>query len=378
MYASRKAASAHFAATLNQTKEGDMPGLYIGSTSGFAGKNLVAMALGVMLKEQGYTVGYMKPVGTLPSQPEKTMGDEDAFFVQDVLGLTDDLELVTPVLVTHELRVQAFAEGCPDWMGKIIKAYDILSKDKDIVIICGSGSFLHAGKYCDVAGLDVAQTLEAKVVLIDRFFKEFYYDYLISAKELLGEAMLGVIFNAVPDSRVSEVTDQLEPLLNRRGINMLGAIPEDHLLNAIRVYDLAQRLNGKIISVPAKRDVMVENFLIGTMQVENFMNHFKKKKNSAVIVGGDRSDLQLVALEGKCSCLILTGNLYPNDIILTRSEVLEVPIIVVRDDTYTVAKTMENILESSKLRDPVKVKHGANLLNSIIDFSTIKKGLGLD
>lgn len=355
-----------------------MPGLYIGSTSGFAGKNLVAMALGVMLKEQGYRVGYMKPVGTLPSQPEKTMGDEDAFFVQDVLGLTDDLELVTPVLVTHELRVQAFSEGCPDWMGKIVQAYEALSRDKDIVIICGSGSFLHAGKYCDVAGLDVAQALEAKVVLIDRFFKEFYYDYLISARELLGETMLGTIFNAVPDSRASEVKNHLEPLLRRRGINLLGTIPEDHLLNAIRVYDLAQRLGGKIISVPTKRDVMVENFLIGTMQVENFMNHFKKRKNSAVIVGGDRSDLQLVALEGKCSCLILTGNLYPNDIILTRSEVLEVPILVVRDDTYTVAKKMESILESSKLRDPIKVKHGAQLLNSIIDFSTIKKGLGLE
>jgi len=355
-----------------------MPGLYIGSTSGFAGKNLVAMALGVMLKEQGYRVGYMKPVSSLPSQPEKTMGDEDAVFVQDVLGLTDDLELVTPVLVTQELRLQAFSEGCPDWMGKITKAYAALSQDKDIVIICGSGSFLHAGKYCNVAGLDVSQALEAKVVLIDRFFKEFYYDYLISAKELLGEDMLGAIFNAVPDSRAGEVKSQLAPLLKRRGINLLGTIPEDHLLNAIRVHDLNQRLGGKIISVPMKRDTMVESFLIGTMQVENFMNHFKKKRNSAVIVGGDRSDLQLVALEGKCSCLILTGNLYPNDIILTRSEVLEVPIIVVRDDTYTVAKKMENILESSKLRDPVKVKHGAQLLNSIIDFPAVKEGLGLD
>ena len=82
---------------------------------------------------------------------------------------------------------------------------------------------------------------------------------------------------------------------------------------------------------------MVENFLIGTMQVENFMTHFRKHKNSAVIVGGDRSDVQLVALEGNCPCLVLTGNLYPNDIILTRSEVLSIPIVVVRDDTFTVA-----------------------------------------
>jgi len=354
-----------------------MPGLYIGSTSGFAGKNLLAMALGLKFQKDGYKVGFMKPIGTLPGEHGNSFGDDDAFFVQDVLGLNEDLELVSPVLVTHDLQMQVFSEGCPDLMGKITKAYETLSRDKDIMLICGSGSYLHAGKYCNVAGLDVSQALDAKVILLDRFFKEFYYDYIISAKELLEDNLLGAVFNCVPESRMSMVNDLITPLLKRRSIDVFGVIPEDPLLNAIRVNDLAKRLGGKIISVPSKSDVVVENFLIGTMQVENFMTHFKKKKNSAVIVGGDRSDLQLVALEGKCPCLILTGNLYPNDIILTRSEVLEVPIIVVREDTYTVAKKMENILESIKLRDPIKINHGSQLVNSLIDTEAIKHGLGL-
>jgi hypothetical protein len=113
------------------------------------------------------------------------------------------------------------------------------------------------------------------------------------------------------------------------------------------------------------------------MQVENFMTHFKKNKNSAIIVGGDRSDVQLVALEGGAPCLILTGNLYPNDIILTRSEVLGVPIIVVRDDTYTVAKKMENIQISHKLRDIVKINQATQIINSNVDFQAIKEGLGV-
>jgi len=94
-------------------------------------------------------------------------------------------------------------------------------------------------------------------------------------------------------------------------------------------------------------------------------------------VGGDRSDVQLVALEGDSPCLVLTGNLYPNDIILTRSEVLEIPIIVVRDDTFSVAKKMEAILQRHKLRDIIKIKQGAQLVSSNIDFERIKKGLGL-
>jgi len=354
-----------------------MPGLYIGSTSGFAGKNLLAMAIGSKFQNQGFRIGYMKPVGTLPRELEHQMGDEDAFFVQDALGLSQDLELVTPVLVTPEMRNEAFTQGCPDILDRIVSAYSELSREVDIMLVCGSGSFLHAGKYCNVAGLDVAGSLGTKVILIDRFIKEFYYDYIISAKELLGPDLIGAVFNCVPESRISEVKDLIAPLFQRRDINLLGTIPEDSLLNAIRVGDLAQRLGGKIISVPGKQEVIVEDFLIGTMQVENFMTHFRKRKNSAVLVGGDRSDLQLVALEGKCPCLILTGNLYPNDIILTRSEVLGVPIMVVRDDTYTVAKKMENILESSKLRDPKKISHGIQLVNSILDYDRINAALGI-
>ncbi len=354
-----------------------MPGLYIGSTSGFAGKNMLALAIALKFQQEGCKVGYMKPVGTLPSEKDRTMGDEDALFVQEILGLRDDLELVTPILLTHDMQMKLFSEGCPDLMSKVKQAYDTLSRDKDLMLVCGSGSYLHTGKYCNLAGVDVSQTLGTKVLLMDRFFKEFYYDYVISAKEILAQDLLGVVFNSVPESRLQVVQNMLTPMLNRKDINVLGIIPEDTLLNAIRVTDLANRLGGKIISVPAKSDIVVENFLIGTMQVENFMIHFKQKKNAAVIVGGDRSDLQLVALEGKCPCLILTGNLYPNDIILTRSEVLEVPIIVVREDTYTVAKKMESILESIKLRDKIKVDRGAQIVDSQLDWESIKQGLAM-
>ncbi|HBR07057.1 MAG TPA: hypothetical protein DD766_08750, partial [Desulfovibrio sp.] len=93
--------------------------------------------------------------------------------------------------------------------------------------------------------------------------------------------------------------------------------------------------------------------------------------------GGDRSDVQLVALEGDCPCLVLTGNLYPNDIILTRSEVLETPIIMVREDTYSVAKKMENILSRHKLRDAIKIRQGADLVAKRLDFAAIRQGLGI-
>jgi len=353
-----------------------MVGIYVGATSGYSGKNMIAMGIGLKLQKEGYRVGYMKPVGALPQEKNGVLGDADAFFVQDILGLSDDPTLVTPVVVDQDFKMKAFTGKCEDLMPRIKSAYEELGKDKDIMIVAGSGS-MYSGKYCGVDGVSVVKALGIKAMIIDRYVKELNYDYLIAMKELLGDQLLGVLLNDIPPVFKEELDSLLHPFMESKGIKVLGKIPSDPLMGAIKVADLADRLGGKIITAQDKSERVVENFLIGTMQVENFMTHFRKSKKSAIIVGGDRSDVQLVALEGQCQCLVLTGNLYPNDIIMTRAEVLEVPIVVVRDDTFTVAKKMEAILSRHKLRDVIKIQHGSQLVSSIIDFPFMKDALGI-
>ena len=353
-----------------------MVGIYVGATSGYSGKNMMAMGIGLKLQKEGYRVGYMKPVGALPQEKDGVLGDADAFFVQDILGLSEDPTLVTPVVVTQDFKMKAFTGKCEDLMPRIKAAYEELGKDKDVMIVAGSGS-MYSGKYCGLDGVSVVKSLGIKAVVIDRYVKELNYDYLIAIKERLGDQLLGVLLNDIPPSFKEELDSLLHPFLETKGIKVLGKIPSDPLMGAIKVADLADRLGGKIITAQDKCERVVENFLIGTMQVENFMTHFRKSKKSAIIVGGDRSDVQLVALEGQCQCLVLTGNLYPNDIIMTRAEVLEVPIVVVRDDTFTVAKKMEAILSRHKLRDVIKIQHGSQLVSSIIDFQFMKESLGI-
>ncbi|WP_028574377.1 phosphotransacetylase family protein [Desulfonatronovibrio hydrogenovorans] len=353
-----------------------MLGLYIGSTSGYSGKNMIAMSIGKKFQKMGYNVGYMKPVGVLPREVDGKRGDEDAFFVQEVLGLTEDPAKVTPVLVDQDFKVKAFKGQCSDLLPVIEKEYLELSRDKDIMIVSGSGS-MYSGKYCGLDGVNIVRQLGLKCIVIDRFNKELNYDYLTVLKDALGENMIGAILNDIPPYFNEELTSMLSPFLEGKGIKILGVIPRDPLMGAIKVSALASRLGGRVISAPDKADRVVENFIIGTMQVENFMLHFKKSKRSAVIVGGDRSDVQLVALEGAAQCLILTGNLYPNDIILTRSEVLGIPIILVRDDTYAVAKEMDALLSRHKLRDAIKIQHGSQLVNSSLDYQFINQVLDL-
>lgn len=354
-----------------------MLGVYIGSTFGFSGKNLITLALGKKFQDDGYNVGFMKPVGAIPKEIQGKMVDEDAYKSAEYLGIDADPAKLTPVIVSQDFKMKAYSGECLLYRDDIKKAYDELSQDKDVMMVGGSGSFLYSGKYCQLDGYNISKLLGCKVVLIDRFMRELNYDYLIAAQEILGDNLLGVVLNDVPDYFMQETRDFIVPMLENRQVNVLGVIPHDDLLKAITIGDLANQLGGKIISMHTKSDQIIQNFLIGTMQIENFMTHFHRNKNVAVIVGGDRSDLQLVALEGNCPCLILTGNIYPNDIILTRSEVLGVPIIVAREDTFTVAQKMENILNRTKLREPVKIEQGCQVVNEHLNYELLFKKLGV-
>lgn len=353
-----------------------MPGLYIGSTSSYAGKSMLTIGLGLTLQQEGHSIGYMKPVGTLPTTVDGKLGDDDALFVQKALGLQRDPDQLTPLVITQDFKGKAFAGKLENLAEEVAHGYEAMASEHPLTLVAGSGS-MHAGKHCGIDAVTLIKKLGIKSILIDRFKKEPRYDYLTSIKETLGEHLLGVVLNDVPPQCMEEVNQRWTPMLEQRDIKVLGVLPHNPLMGAITVKELADRLGGKTISAHTKSDRMVESFLIGTMQVENFMTHFHKKKNSAIIMGGDRSDVQLVAMEGGCPCLVLTGNLYPSDVILARAQALETPIIMVREDTYSVARKMESILAHHKLKDTAKIKQGADLVANTLNFQFIKKELGL-
>jgi BioD-like phosphotransacetylase family protein len=304
------------------------------------------------------------------------MCDADALFVQEVLGLEQPCDLATPVLVSRDFRMRAFAGQTPDHMPEITEAYRKLSEGRDVMLVCGVGHTL-SGKYCRLDGIRTVRELGLNAVIIDRLQHEVHYDELLNIREQLGDQMLGAVLNDIPCSFMAEIESVIKPYLEGNGVRVLGIIPRDPLMGSIRAHELAEGLGGRLVASQSRADGMVENFLIGTMQVENFMTYFRRNPNAAVIVGGDRADVQLVAIEGNCPCLVLTGNLFPNDIILSRADALNVPIVMVRQDTYTVAKKMEDLLSRHKMRDVMKIRQGTQLVSNNLDFAAIREGLGL-
>lgn len=352
-------------------------GLYITSTQPYAGKSMLCIGIGQRFQKDGIQFGYMKPLGSAPLLTDGEIGqDQDAAFACDIFGIQEDPALVTPIQVTQDFKMQFFNGTNKDYMPQIKEAFEKLCQNKETMIVSGTGHY-YTGKFCNLDNFRIAKELGLKVLVVDRLTGEAQYDKLLHLKEIFGDTMLGAVLNDIPAQYIPEIEAVTKPFLERNNIPVYGIIQSDPLMRAIKVSDLAEQLGGRVIAAQNDAGGMVENFLIGTMQVENFMTYFRRNPKSAIIVGGDRADVQLVAIEGECPCIILTGNLYPNDIILSRADTLKVPIIMVRDDTYVVAHRMEELLNRYKMHDIKKVRQAGQLVESAIDMTRLKSNLGL-
>lgn len=353
-----------------------MTTLYISSTTGYSGKSMVTMGIGAQLQRDGFVVGYQKPVGILPLEVENMLTDKDAWFIYRFLKLSDPPELICPVVITQDVMVRALGEGMKGLDRKIIKAFNALAVNKEVMIVGGSGTF-HTGSYMGIPATKLVKRLGAKILLIDRYQGEFYLDSILDAQDNFKDHLAGVILNNITSEYMSDVKDLIAPFLERRGISVLGIVPYDALMASVKVEYIVEQLGGKVICCHHRLDNLVEQFLIGGMQVNMFLEYFVKSKNVGVIVGGDRSDIQLASIEGNAKCILLTGNLYPNDIIIGRAEEKEVPIVVLSGDTYSIAKNMEKLSFRIRLRETEKVERGVNLIRTHVDFDRLYGKIGL-
>jgi hypothetical protein len=347
-----------------------MKALYIGSTAGNSGKSMITMGLGLHLREQGRKVGYLKPVGRSPVAQQGRLTDGDAEFMKHVLGLDDPLDDICPVVVTHDLLTQGLRGDLPDFLPRIQEAFGRVGQGKDVVLVGGAGSVTE-GMFLGLAGLRLVKALNLPVVLIDPYQTEVCVDCILSAREALGERLLGVVLNRVTPASLAEVVGAAVPFLQRRGIPVLGTIPHDLLLDAITVRQLHGVLGGRVLCAEDRLDEFVERFSVGAMDVEAAFSYFWKQPNKAVITGGHRSDILMAALETSTRCLVLTGDQAPNDLIVTRAVERGIPILVVPHDTLATVERLEAILGRIRIREERKVARACQLIDSHLDYAAL-------
>jgi BioD-like phosphotransacetylase family protein len=350
--------------------------LYITSTERYAGKTLITMGLIDRLKKDGFKVGYFQPMGHFPVKAGDELTDRSAWLIKRLFELEEPLDILCPVVVTRDLIMQNLKGSVTSIQQKLENAFKEVSQEKDVVVV-GCDDTFSEGSSFGVSGVQLVETLNAQALFVERYSCEPCIDLLLELRKVIGNRMIGAVFNRVAPLDMDEIKDPVMPFLSRNEVEVYGSVPWDALLGSIGVGELADHLGADVVCGKDNMAALVENFLVGGMQVDKFIGYLLKSPPSGIIVGGDRTDIQLVAIENGVRCLILSGNLYPNATIVARAETNDVPILVVRDDTFTVAKNVEAMVGQFKLEEREKINHGMNLVNQAFNFEKLYKRLNL-
>ncbi len=352
--------------------------LYVTSTKRFSGKTALCVGLATRLREKGLVTGYMKPISTTARAIGERIEDEDAVFIRSVLGQTDPLDLMVPLILSEqEARAALERTGSQEVETRIKDAHRAISENKDVVIMEG-GSSLREGWIVNLAPPRIAQVIGARTLVVVPYQNTLQaVDDLLAAHAWFGGLAVGAVINSVPQYNMGLIQDKVKPYMEKRGLPVLAVIPRNKVLMSISIRELVDELGGKVLCCQHADDELVETLMVGAMSAESALTHFRRGVNKVVITGGDRPDIQLAALETSTRCLILTGNLQPSSLIIGLAEERGVPIVLSHYDTMKTMEIVEGFFGKTRFHQPKKVEHFKTLLEKHMDFAALGKALGL-
>ncbi|HEY5169782.1 MAG TPA: phosphotransacetylase family protein [Thermoleophilia bacterium] len=344
--------------------------LYIASTQGSGGKTTIAVGLCLALRKRGLGAGYFKPVGTLAAHADGVLLDEDAEFVAELLELEDDLTDVCPVVLDEDALHDVLSGTEVDAMARVKRAYERIRAGKDIVVCEGLGE-IWQGRFLRTSGAEVVAELDLGTLLVAKFAGARLLDDIIYVKDALKQHLLGVLFNMVPESRLALVQEEYTRFLARNDIESYGALVSSAMLSAVSVAEIVEALGGTYVTGERYGERLVETYMIGAMSPEHALRYFQLTPNKVVIVGGDRAEIVLAALDTPTVAVVLTGNYVPSPAVLERADERGVPLVSVETDTVSAADGMRRLFGRLRVKDRTKIELIAQLIEEQVDLDRL-------
>lgn len=352
-----------------------MRSVLVSSTELYAGKSALCIALAMRLKESDLSVGYMKPVGNLIVDLDGEPVDDDAVTMKNMFGLEESLGDISPILFTHQLLEDVIEGKDKQLVPKLKQTFGRVSEGKDVVILESTGG-ISGSAALGLSDAEMAKLTGSRILLVSKYCDEFTVDRITTYLKLAGDAeMLGIIFNNTTAERMDFVREKVVPYFDRKGVPVLGVIPRNLALQTISAREIAEGLNGQVLAGKDHIDTTVEDIVVGAMSPDSAIKVFRRKRNRAVITGGDRADLQMAAMEARMPVIILTGNLYPAPPVLGRAEELGVPVIMVPDDTITTIDRMDTLRRQVRIRNLRKADVMKGMFDEYVDAEKIVRAL---
>lgn len=316
--------------------------LLLASTRTSAGKTAVGLGLGLLARAQGREVGYFKPVLDRIASRGELVYDRDAELFRAALGIQERPERLSLAFDYATLIEDRRGE---DLKQAVLEQFAELSAGKELMLIEGPRNYSY-GSFLQLSVGEMGAALQSPILLVANGDLGVVVDKALAAAYFvrsLGAELRGVVINSVPQGEREEMAQVAKPALEERGLVVLGIIPRTEELAQLTPRRIAEALQARVLAGEEGLDNRIENTLVGAMTVDQALKGLRRYRNVALITGGDRADMQLAAFEVSTSCLVLTGGVYPDAIVLAKADELEIPVLLVPQDTYATARRVEAI-----------------------------------
>ncbi len=219
---------------------------------------------------------------------------------------------------------------------------------------------------------DAAAELDASALLVVAYRRDLNGEEFVEWKERLGTRLAGVLVNGLTRYLRTETEQRILPSFSSVGIECLGLIPEDRMMLSVSIEELRNGLNGRYVVDAGDTDRPIEWLQVGAMSLDPGEPRFALYENNAVIVRGDRPDIQMSALNGNAACLVLTGGIDPIQYILYEANEEETPVMVVESDTLSTMDTLAEVTASASMNSAAKTRRYAKLLETHADLDALR------
>jgi uncharacterized protein len=306
--------------------------LFVVSLQAGSGKTTLCAGLARYFLDSGKKVGYLQPSTAVSA-------DGDVAFMQRVLGLTPEIGSLKLTETKDIILVESMLDGSQD----------------DVATRTAYGS---------------VKEMNARVIAIESYTGNA--SGFINVYKGFGPSLLGVVLNKVPSSQLKRVQNEASAQFGASGINLLGVLPEDRLLSALTVGELAESVHGKILNNLEKSVDLVENYMLGALVVDSGVTYFERKRNKSAVLRQDRPDMQLAALETSTKCLVLCGSEQPPIYtVLHKAQSNGVPVISTELNTESVVAAIEAALAGVRFKQENKISTLAGMLKQNLNLKGI-------
>jgi BioD-like phosphotransacetylase family protein len=364
--------------------------LYLAATGQNRGKTTASLGLIDGFLRRGFRTGFMKPVGQRTILEDGAPADEDAVLMHTVFGLPEPYSVMSPVHIPRGFTKAYIAGDVVEDLGAKIMAAHRQFADHDVLLIEGTG---HAGVGA-VVGLSnaaVAAMLGASAVIISEGGVGRPIDEIVlnaSHFAAHGVPVAGALVNKVRIDEQPGIERTLERGLARYGIPLLGVLPYRPILSNPTLGMILEGVGGRLIHPGPDLDRVIEGVAVGAMEPHHMIEHIGP--GTLVIVPGDREDaiLTLVAAHvaddarevarlharerldalvdgtpgavdvgpgNRALGIVLTGGYEPRPEVIEAVRNAGMFAAAVREDTYTVASEIHDLLVKTHAADTGKI-----------------------